>query len=89
MPGRFLSLAAIAAWILTATLAFGQESGGKPESITPMIRQMAGTWRVQSTMWPAPNATAVDLPPAIARREIVRNAYLQEVMPQGGIADAT
>lgn len=85
MPCRFLSLAATAAWILTATLAFGQESAAaKAESITPMIRQMAGTWKVQSKMWPAPNATAFDLAPAIARREVVRNAYLQEVMDLAG-----
>jgi hypothetical protein len=31
-------------------------------------------------MWPGPNAKAVELPPAIAYRELIRNAYLQETM---------
>ena len=48
------------------------------------MRQMTGTWQVRSRMWPGPNAKAVDLPPAVARRELIRDTYLQEVMEPGG-----
>jgi hypothetical protein len=44
------------------------------------MRQMVGTWNVEAKMWPAPDAKAIELPPAIARRELVRGTYLQEAM---------
>jgi hypothetical protein len=31
-------------------------------------------------MWPGPDAKAIDLPQSVARRELIRDAYLQEVM---------
>jgi hypothetical protein len=38
-------------------------------------------------MWPGPNARAVDLPPAAARRDVVSGAYMREVMePADGSA---
>jgi hypothetical protein len=69
--------ACLVALSLSAALASAQEPAG---SVTPLIRQMAGTWQVQSRMWPGPGAAPVNLPPATARREVVRDAYLQEVM---------
>jgi hypothetical protein len=41
---------------------------------------MVGTWNVEAKMWPAPDAKAIELPAAIARRELVRDTYLQETM---------
>src|SRR5262245_50592945 len=78
---RLFQLACIAAVPSLASFASGQDSApGKAPSVTPLIQQMVGTWDVRSRMWPDPDAKAVDLPPATARREIVRDAFLQEVM---------
>ena len=41
---------------------------------------MEGTWQVQQRMWPGPGARVVDLPPAIARRQLIDGKYLEEVM---------
>ena len=45
---------------------------------------MAGTWTVQSRMWPGRDAKPIGFPPATARRDLVRDAYLQEVMELTG-----
>jgi Protein of unknown function (DUF1579) len=57
-----------------------QVSADTPTSVTPLMRQMPGTWEVQARMWPGPDAKAVALPPAIAHRDLIRNAYLRETM---------
>lgn len=62
-------------------LAHGEEpAAGKQGSVTSLVQQMVGTWNVQSRMWPGPNTKALDLPPAVARRELVAGAFLREVM---------
>lgn len=74
-------LACLAGLLSLASFAYGQDpAAGQSASVTPLIRQMVGVWHVRSRMWPGPDAKAVDLPPATARREIVRDAFLQEVM---------
>ena len=54
----------------------GDADAGAPR----LLRQMAGTWAVQQKMWPGAGAQAVDLPPAVARRQLVGGAYLEETM---------
>lgn len=67
-----------------------QATLGKQGSVTSLMQQMVGTWQVQSKMWPAPEAKAIDLPPAIAHRELVAGAFLREVMqPAPGSGQAT
>jgi hypothetical protein len=74
-------LACLAGLLSLASFAYGQEpAAGKSASVTLLIRQMVGTWDVRPRMWPGPDATAVDLPRATARRDIVGDAFLQEVM---------
>jgi hypothetical protein len=41
---------------------------------------MAGTWDVQQRMWPAPGAPAIELPKAVAQRQLVDGKYLEESM---------
>lgn len=78
---RLCRLAFVAALLSFASFAYGQDPAtGRSASLTPLVRQMVGTWDVQSRMWPAPDAEAVDLPPATARRQVVGDAFLQEVM---------
>lgn len=80
MPTLF-RMGCLAGTVWLASLAHGQESPtGESGSVTPLIRQMVGTWSVQSRMWPGPNEKAVDLLPGMARRSLVTDAYLQEVM---------
>jgi hypothetical protein len=59
------------------------------KSVTALMRQMTGAWEVESRMWPGPDAKPIDLPPARARRELIRDSFLHEVMePQGKAAEA-
>jgi hypothetical protein len=57
-----------------------QSAEADTASVTSLIREMAGTWKVESRMWPGPHEKAILLPTAHARRELVRDTYLQEVM---------
>ncbi len=41
---------------------------------------MVGTWRVQQRMWPAGDVQAIALPPALARRRLVGQSFLEETM---------
>ncbi len=70
----FLSLASFA---YSADTASGSDQS---TSVTSLMRQMVGTWNVEAKMWPAPDAKAIELPAAIARRTLVGDAYLQETM---------
>ncbi len=70
---------------MVVSSAYGADAqGNESASVTDLVRQMAGTWQVKSKMWPGPNAKPIDLPPATARREIIANAFLQEVMQPAG-----
>jgi hypothetical protein len=64
---------------LTVTAAFAGD--------TPFVQGMAGTWDVQQRMWPGPGAAPVELPAAIAHRQLIDGKYLAEVMqPAAGEA---
>jgi hypothetical protein len=45
-----------------------------------LIRRMVGQWQVNMRIWPADGAEPMVAPPMVATRELVRDAYLQEVM---------
>jgi hypothetical protein len=80
-----LRVVCVTIFVSLASLAHAADApASKSASITELVQQMAGTWQVKSKMWPGPDAKAIDLPPATARREVVRNAYLQEVMQPAG-----
>jgi Protein of unknown function (DUF1579) len=79
-----LQIACLVCLVSLSRHAVAQDSVSYPTSVTALMRQMTGTWQVRSRMWPGPNAKAVDLPPAVARRELIRDTYLQEVMEPGG-----
>jgi hypothetical protein len=52
-----------------------------------LLQRMAGTWDVQQRMRPGPDAATIDLPSAIARRELIGGKYLEENMqPANGEA---
>lgn len=69
------------AWCLSFAMPAGaQGAESTPGPATALMRQMTGTWQVRSRMWPGPGMAAVDLPQSIARRELVRETYLGEVM---------
>ena len=62
---------------LTFTAAFAGE--------TPFVQGMVGTWDVQQRMLPGPGMAPVQLPAAVARRELIDGKYLAEVMqPSAG-----
>ena len=67
---RALTLLVVSIW---SSCALAQNS---PE----LLSNMTGTWDVQQRMWPGPKADALNLPPAVAERRLVRGAYLEEIM---------
>jgi hypothetical protein len=76
-----LRLACLGSLTAIACIAYGQNSpAGISPSVTPLVRPMVGTWSVRARMWPAPDAPAIDLPPATARRRLVADAFIEEVM---------
>jgi Protein of unknown function (DUF1579) len=44
------------------------------------IRQMVGTWDVRTRIWTGPGVAPVRLPPATARRRLIGDTLLEEVM---------
>jgi hypothetical protein len=69
-----LSLMLVTACAVTVSaIAVAQET-------PPLLQRMAGTWDVQQRMWPGPGAAAVDLPSAVARRDLIGGKYLEEAM---------
>lgn len=68
-------------WFCAISIPAGaQDAQSKSASVTALMRQMTGAWQVSSRMWPGPDAKAIELPPSVARRELIGEAYLQEVM---------
>ena len=57
---------------LMVTVAF---AGDKP-----FLRGMVGTWDVQQRMWSGPDIAPVELPAAVAHRELIDGKYLAEIM---------
>ena len=73
--------------LLIAVLAASVGTTAVAQEAPQRLQGMAGTWQVQQRMWPAPGAAAVELPPAVARRQLIDGKYLQEIMESSG-ADA-
>jgi len=55
-------------------------AGAHAQDASPLLERMAGTWDVQQRMWPGPGAQAVELPKAVARRQLLDGKYLEETM---------
>lgn len=66
--------------VLLAALASLSAASAQAQSAPPLLQQMAGTWDVQQRMWPAPGAAAMELPGAVAQRQLVDGKYLEEAM---------
>ena len=75
-----LKIACLVGLLAIAVSAGAQDSRSDSPSVTALMKQMTGTWQVRSRMWPGSNAKAVDLPQSVARRELVRDTFLQEVI---------
>lgn len=55
-------------------------AGAHAQDASALLERMAGTWDVQQRMWPGPGAQAVELPKAVARRQLLDGKYLEESM---------
>lgn len=73
MSSKRAALVLVLAASVVATAAAAQEAA-------PLLERMAGTWDVQQRMWPGPGAVAVELPKAVAIRELLDGKYLEESM---------
>jgi len=58
------------------------------QDASPLLERMEGTWDVQQRMWPGPGAVAVELPQAVAHRQLLDGKYLEESMELAPAADA-
>jgi hypothetical protein len=57
-----------------------------------VISRQAGDWSVRQRVWSSPTAEPIELPPMVARRRMVRDVFLEEVMeaaPSSGQAPFT
>lgn len=64
---------------------YGQKAQlGKTGSIPSFIQVMAGSWDVETRMWPGEDMAAIKLSPAIAHRRIIENTFLEETMKPAG-----
>src|ERR1700722_1995074 len=73
--------------LLVATFAPILGAISVAQETSPLLQRMVGTWDVQQRMRSGPGAAAVELPSAIARRELVGGKYLEENMePSSGEA---
>ena len=71
----------LCAWIFPAAHSqSGQPAPASKNLASSLLQKMVGTWNVQQRMWPGYGEAAVKLPPAIARRRMVEDIYLEEVM---------
>lgn len=76
-------LAAILCVSLGSASLVGQDSlsSASGDISTPArILQMVGRWKVQQRMWPGPDAPAVNMPAAVARRRLIDGGFVEEVM---------
>ena len=73
--------------LVLAVAASAVAAAAPAQDASPLLERMAGTWDVQQRMWPGPGATAVELPNAVARRQLVDGKYLEESM-EPAAADA-
>jgi hypothetical protein len=78
------SIACLVGFVLLAIPAGAQDPESRSSVVTPLMKQMTGTWQVSARMWPGVQGKPVVLPPAIARRELIRGTFIQEVMEPGG-----
>jgi hypothetical protein len=69
-------------WLMALASALHAQDAprGQIEPVTAIMERMAGTWSVQQRMWTGPDAQPTVLPPAVATRRLISNAYLEEVM---------
>jgi hypothetical protein len=67
-------------WLLLCATALGPVLSHAQPAAADLLTSMAGAWDVQQRMWPNPQAAPVELPPAVAQRQLVQGLYLQEVM---------
>jgi len=67
-------------WLLLCATALGPVLSQAQPAAADLLTSMAGAWDVQQRMWPSPQAAPVELPPAVAQRQLVQGLYVQEVM---------
>jgi hypothetical protein len=52
----------------------------KTDSAPAIVREMVGSWSVEEWMWSGAGAQAVVLPAAVAQRQLIGDAFIQETM---------
>ena len=64
-----------------ALLASGTNAASAQDSV---LQQMVGTWRVEQRLWSGPNVEPISAAPTVARRRLISEAFLEEVMEVTG-----
>lgn len=74
----FCSLGTLAMAATAGAAVMGDQA--RVDAAATLVHSMLGTWDVKEWMWPAPGGTAVQLPSAVAQRQLVGSDFIQETM---------
>ena len=70
----------VACFSLPGVAAHARNEPGTAGKAPALLERMAGTWTVTQRMRPGADAKMIDLPPAVARRQLVGDAWIEEIM---------
>jgi hypothetical protein len=85
-PRNYFSLivrffvAVLAMMVAVQSVEAANPAFNKQSSLPTLLQQMEGSWTVSQKMWPGKNQPAVQLPAATARRRVMQQSFLEEVM---------
>lgn len=72
--------ATVALALMAAGWAQADPSSDAKPPLPALLQKMQGNWTVSEKMWPGSGQQAVDLPAATAKRRVILNSFLEEVM---------
>ncbi|GEM_PF-1187411 len=75
-----LSAAALAPAAHAESAPKAKPGATSPRPQDTVLSQMVGTWNVAQRIWIGPHAEPIKSPPAIARRRLVGDMFLEEIM---------
>jgi len=76
----FVSASALAPAAHAQSAPLAKPNAASLSSQHALLRQMVGTWNVEQRIWTGPKTEPIKPPPAVARRRLIGDAFIEEVM---------